>query len=70
MPHELENDIQDPPIPIDEYILDRIQGSLIGLALGDAVGVRVKFRPHQYLIENPVTDLEGRSIWELQEGQV
>jgi hypothetical protein len=62
--------MQDPPSAINETILDRIQGSLIGLALGDALGAHVEFRPHQYLLENPVKDLEGGGTWGLKRGQV
>ena len=62
--------MQDPPGAINEKILDRIQGSLIGLALGDALGAHVEFRPHQYLLENPVKDLEGGGTWGLKRGQV
>ncbi|CAF0980706.1 unnamed protein product [Rotaria sordida] len=40
-------------------ILDRIKGSMFGLALGDALGAHVEFRPQSYLIANPVTDLVG-----------
>ncbi len=69
-PDELENEIDDPPDPIDEKILDKIQGSLIGMALGDALGERVEFRPHEYLLSNPVTDLEGGGTWGLKPGQV
>jgi hypothetical protein len=69
-PDELENGIVDPPGPIDEKILDKIQGSLIGLALGDALGAHVEFRPRQYLLANPVNTLEGGGTWGLKQGQV
>jgi ADP-ribosylglycohydrolase len=51
-------------------ILDKIQGSLIGMALGDALGAHVEFRPYQYLLANPVKDLEGGGTWGLRKGQV
>jgi len=60
----------DPPGPIDERILDKIQGSLIGLALGDALGAHVEFRPREYLLANPVNDLKGGGTWGLKQGQV
>ncbi|CAF4068962.1 unnamed protein product, partial [Rotaria sordida] len=47
MPHDLENDMKEPPTLIDERILDRIQGSIIGMAIGDALGAHVEFRPRQ-----------------------
>jgi hypothetical protein len=69
-PDELEDAIQEPPGQIDENILNRIQGSMIGLALGDALGAYVEFRPHEYMVQNPVTDLEGGGTWGLAKGQV
>jgi ADP-ribosyl-[dinitrogen reductase] hydrolase len=62
--------MEDPPGKIDEKILDRVQGSIIGMALGDALGAHVEFRPHQYMIKNPVTDLKGGGTWGLEKGQV
>lgn len=69
-PGDLENDMQNPPMTVDETKLDQIQGSLIGMAIGDALGAHVEFRPHQYLLENPVKDLEGGGTWGLKKGQV
>jgi hypothetical protein len=70
-PEELEKEMKEPPTdPIDEKILDRIQGSMVGMALGDALGAHVEFRPHQYMLENPVTGLEGGGTWGLKKGQV
>jgi ADP-ribosylglycohydrolase len=43
---------------------------LIGLALGDALGAHVEFRPRQYLVENPVKDLQPGGTWGLKKGQV
>ena len=40
------------------------------MALGDALGAHVEFRPYQYMIGNPVTDLEGGGTWGLEKGQV
>ncbi|CAF1131698.1 unnamed protein product [Rotaria sp. Silwood1] len=53
----------------DTNILDRITGSLVGLAIGDALGASVEFRPHQYLVAYPVTDMVGGGTWGLQAGQ-
>ena len=43
---------------------------MMGLALGDAVGAHVEFRPHQYLVDNPVTDITGGGTWGLEKGKV
>ena len=67
---EIENTIEDPPGSIKAELLDRIQGSLVGLAVGDALGAHVEFRPREYLIDHPVNDLEGGGTWGLQKGQV
>ena len=55
---------------MDRAVLNRVLGSMLGLALGDALGAHVEFRPRQYLVEYPVTDLEGGGTWGLQKGQV
>ncbi|CAF4660140.1 unnamed protein product [Rotaria sp. Silwood1] len=68
-PHELESSLDYPPQSVDEKLLRRILGSLIGLALGDALGAHVEFRPHQYMVEHPVKDLQGGGTWGLQKGQ-
>jgi ADP-ribosyl-[dinitrogen reductase] hydrolase len=64
--------MEDPPGKIDPLLLDRIQGSIIGMALGDALGAHVEFRPYQFLQEkdNRVTDLQGGGTWGLEKGQV
>jgi hypothetical protein len=69
-PAELEDKMQNPPGEVDSDTLDRIQGSMIGMALGDALGASVEFRPHAYLVENPVKDMHGGGTWGLQKGQV
>jgi hypothetical protein len=43
---------------------------MIGMAIGDALGAHVEFRPHTYLEANPVKDLEGGGTWGLEKGQV
>ena len=70
LPDQLEHDLGEPPEYIDEEILDRIQGSMIGMALGDALGAHVEFRPREYLLEHRVTDLQGGGTWGLDKGQV
>ncbi|CAF3358362.1 unnamed protein product [Rotaria socialis] len=66
-PDELK--MEAPSGPIDETVLDRIQGSIIGMALGDALGAHVEFRPHAYMKANPVTQLTGGGTWSLLTGQ-
>ncbi|CAF3962425.1 unnamed protein product, partial [Rotaria sp. Silwood2] len=58
-----------PLLNINKVIVDRIQGSLFGLAVGDALGAHVEFRPHDYLVANPVKDLVGGGTWGLARGQ-
>ena len=55
---------------INEEILDRISGSMVGMALGDALGAHVEFRPRSYLVAHPVKDLQGGGTWGLEKGQV
>jgi len=69
-PDELQSKLTQPPKPIDGKILDHVMGSFFGLALGDALGAHVEFRPRQYLLEHPVTDLQAGGTWGLREGQV
>ena len=69
-PDELKKETEDPPGKLDSKLLDRIQGSMIGMALGDALGASVEFRPRQFLVDNPVNDMHGGGTWDLQKGQV
>jgi len=69
-PDEVEREMTEPTNSIDETLLNRIQGSMIGMALGDALGAHVEFRPHQYLVSNPVKDLGSGGTWGLSIGQV
>ncbi|CAF3341506.1 unnamed protein product [Rotaria socialis] len=55
--------------PQDTVTLDRITGSLIGLAIGDALGASVEFRPQSYLAAYPVTGMMGGGTWGLKAGQ-
>ncbi|CAF1576025.1 unnamed protein product [Adineta ricciae] len=68
-PNELENEMQDPPKNYSDDIFDRIQGSIFGMAAGDALGAHVEFRPREYLVQNPVEDLRGGGTWGLEIGQ-
>lgn len=68
---ELKN-LNDPELAeldMSDPILERIQGSLVGLAIGDALGASVEFRPNSYLKSNPVTDMQGGGTWGLKAGQ-
>lgn len=47
----------------------RVVGSLMGLALGDALGASVEFRPRDYLRTNPVSSMQSGGTWGLQAGQ-
>ena len=72
-PHELVNLIQLPPHieqPQNEELFKRIAGSMLGLAIGDALGAHVEFRPRDYLSEHPVTDFQAGGTWGLEKGQV
>jgi ADP-ribosylglycohydrolase len=62
--------MDDPPDNLDRFILDRIHGSLMGLALGDTLGAQVEFHSHETLENNPVTDLREGGTWGLKRGQV
>lgn len=60
----------DPFSSINSNLLDRIHGSMVGMALGDSIGAHVEFRSREYLMKNPVKELEGGGTWGLQKGQV
>jgi hypothetical protein len=49
--------------------LSRIQGSLVGLAVGDALGASVEFRPKSYMEKHPVSDMQSGGTWGLKAGQ-
>ena len=70
MPNELEKEMRKPRDLVDASILERVRGSMIGMALGDALGAHVEFRPREYLVNQPVTKLEGGGTWGLKAGQV
>ncbi|CAF0862855.1 unnamed protein product [Adineta ricciae] len=53
----------------DDAMRSRIQGSLLGLAVGDALGAAVEFRPYSYMKSNRVTDMQGGGTWGLEAGK-
>jgi ADP-ribosyl-[dinitrogen reductase] hydrolase len=55
---------------IEQDLLPRIKGSMIGMAIGDALGASVEFRPRSFLEQNPVYDFTAGGTWGLSEGQV
>ncbi|CAF1161492.1 unnamed protein product [Rotaria sordida] len=69
MPNECDTYLKNPPGSIDGDMLNRIKGSMFGLLLGDALGAHVEFRPHGYLLANPVSDLQSGGTWGLEKGQ-
>jgi hypothetical protein len=50
--------------------LSRITGSMLGLAVGDALGASTEFRPYEYMCAHPVKDMIGGGTWGLKKGQV
>ncbi|CAF3319620.1 unnamed protein product [Rotaria socialis] len=67
--HELEQELECVPGSIDRVILNRVLGSMAGLALGDALGAHVEFKPHDILAVRPVKDLQGGGTWGLNKGE-
>ena len=51
----------------DDAILDRALGSFVGLAVGDAIGTTVEFRPRGSF--PPITDMIGGGPFRLEPGQ-
>lgn len=51
-------------------MFDRVCGSMIGLALSDAFGACVEYRPRAFLKQHPVTDLQDGGTWGLNKGEV
>jgi ADP-ribosyl-[dinitrogen reductase] hydrolase len=62
--------LYDPNLDVsDNDLIRKMQGSLIGLAVGDALGAPVEFRPYDYLRQHPVTDMQSGGTWGLEAGQ-
>ena len=69
-PNELERQLKPPPRSDPDGVYDQIAGSMLGMAIGDALGAHVEFRPHDFLVEHPVADLSSGGTWGLEKGQV
>ena len=54
--------------PEGDIKLNRIRGSLLGLAVGDALGASVEFRPRQFLKSHPVQRMQSGGTWGLKAG--
>ncbi|UJR38829.1 hypothetical protein I4U23_031494 [Adineta vaga] len=50
-------------------ILDLLDWCTVGLAIGDALGASLEYRPPQYWLAHPITDIVGGSTWRLEAGQ-
>lgn len=46
-------------------ILYKIKSLLIGVAVGDALGVPVEFKSREYLKENPIPDMIGYGTYNI-----
>jgi ADP-ribosylglycohydrolase len=68
LPHLIKL-IPPPTLSQNNIDVNRFIGSLLGLAVGDALGASVEFRPHQYFVDRPVRDMEGGGTWGLKAGQ-
>ncbi len=72
--HVVKGSLSCVPIIIHVYsrsmaeVSDRVRGSLLGLAVCDAVGTAVEFMPPGSF--EPVTDMRGGGKFSLQPGQV
>lgn len=51
-----------------EDSIAKTENGIIGLAIGDALGVPVEFKSREYLKTNPVTDMIGHGTYNLPKG--
>ena len=68
LPHQIKC-ISPPNLDPRSEQFKKVVGSLVGLAVGDALGASVEFRPYQYLVDHPVKDMQNGGTWGLQSGQ-
>jgi len=57
----------EPYVQMADPRLDRLRGCLLGLAVGDAVGTAVEFKPRGSFA--PLTDMVGGGPFDLRPGQ-
>ena len=69
-PDQFQNRVKHPPEAIGGPILNRIVGSMLGLAVGDALGAHVEYRSHHYLLKRPVTNFCSGRTCGLEKEQV
>ncbi|CAF1631361.1 unnamed protein product, partial [Didymodactylos carnosus] len=69
LPPKLPHTICLQTAPSQTEHINRIVGSLLGLAIGDALGASVEFRSHSYLQQHPINTLTGGGTWGLERGQ-
>jgi ADP-ribosylglycohydrolase len=46
----------------------KIKDGIVGLTVGDALGVPVEFKSREYLMENPVTEMMGHGTYNQPKG--
>jgi ADP-ribosyl-[dinitrogen reductase] hydrolase len=73
-PYKHFRQLNDPELEIshngkDDEKIRRIQGSIVGLAIGDALGAPVEFRPNTFMKENQVKGMQSGGTWGLERGQ-
>ncbi|CAF1028587.1 unnamed protein product [Adineta ricciae] len=61
--------VRPSPDSLDSTIANRCIGSLIGLAIGDALGAGVEFCSREDLVKKPVEDMKTGGTWNLKAGQ-
>ena len=69
-PSEVESEMEYYLPHSNEEISYRIAGSLLGLALDDALGAHVSYEEHDVLQNHPVTDLGSEGTWVLEKREV
>ena len=60
----------DPPETTENEIDKRFAGSMLGSAIGGALGSHVEVQSRDYLVAYPVTDFQKADFDDLEEGQV